>query len=286
MSKEFLSEQNQPAQFVELPGAWGLGPGQVLPSHYYDHPRYAEITVEGLADYYDTPGTQNVSAGLYLRTVLPGVEAESLSTEGSSNIVFGDNTTAYKIRREQPLQYSDVEAEAAAVAKLYEIGVGPELKALIDASPKYRRDAWDHAPDPLDDQPIVRVDGPGAFPILAMGRHDLMSLDELPMEQIISDYIQIAGTMETHNILPVDIEVYADRDTGHAIIIDAGVVSQLPADEPHKAELIADELLHYFEPLNAYLPDTEDTALALEHGGAEGIRALLVERLQQQRGED
>lgn len=285
MSKEFSSESNQPEQFVNLPEEWGLGQGHVLPSHYYDHPEHAEITVADLADYDDSADTQNTSAQLYLRTILPGVEAEPISTEGGFHVVLGDNTTAYKIRRAQPLQYSDVEHEAAATAMLHEIGVGPELKALIDADPAYRQDNWDHTRF-LDDQLIVRVDSEGEFPVLAVDRRDIAPLTELPMDQIINDYVQLTETMVAHNIFPADVEIYADRATGHAVVIDAGNVDQLAADQPHKAELIADELLTHFEPLNAYLPNTEDVACALEHGGAEGIRAYLIEQLQQLRGEE
>jgi hypothetical protein len=279
VSKEFTNQPDQHPEFVELPETWGLGPGHVELSgaHEYGPPEGAEHIV---APVDATREHQTERALEYLHRVLPGVDAELISTGGNFGIVLGDQDTAYKILRQQPLNYGVAEDEAAAHSRLGEEGLSSELRALIDAAPEHRS-RLSHTTRLFDgQQPIVRVDGEGAIPIIATERQNIAPISDLPTEKIPDEFARFANVILQDGIDLNDVELYYDRDQGQAIALDLGKVRQVPRDLPAGNGLILNNLLTHFAP-HIEVPTPSEIEQILAQNGLDGVTALLRDRLQQ-----
>jgi hypothetical protein len=239
------------------------------------------------------------AAGEYLGSIVPGIEVEPLSKDGSTAIVMQDGPLAYKVFRDPTRSYGRIENEMAALTVLHKEGITPKPVVLLDAA-KDRRHTADDTPvrGPLFDGAtlISRHETIGDFPVIVTEQRRIGPIEDLPLEARASEFKRFANAAIRHDLQYHDCQIHHDQDTGRAIIVDVGEIRRasettinwrlipgLPdivARSGYSKELlrqtwVAQDTLIRFLPKGSPRPSYVSIAKLLCEGGIDAVATLL-----------
>lgn len=221
-----------------------------------------------------------------IRHIAPDVEL--LSDEGSSAVVFANESTAYKVSRGGRYDYT--ENEASMIKLLGDAGFAPRLYTLHDTpmSQRFADDAYgiithkDNFPRTLN--PHLTV------PIIEMERLEIPSdtpprFDTLATRDIREQFKQLAKfAIDNHIELRNDTEMTVDMRTGRIKFVDLGGVSQDTALGP--VECMAGPLQYLVRmeflsgtayPISGFNYESlQEIKLRYEQNGLDGVADLIT----------
>lgn len=248
----------------------------------------------GMQDSTDLPPSYRSAdlcyeaARLYLDSVVPGVEVEAVSNKGTTAVVMGDGTYAYKVFRHQNRDYTSVENEAAALHIMGNEGVAPRLVALLDAAVhhRYAGRSCNSVPKAKKDFAIPYIEGSGALPVIITELRELVHITEIPSRLLFPEFRRIAAAMVSHSMLIADGEIMYDPARQQAVAVDWGYSGYLdsasmesdkyPTELAHEAALIRDAFVR-FCPDYSIKPSFDTIANRLAIGGIASLDTLLYE---------
>jgi len=292
-----------------VPEAWGNIYATPEPS--YDGPYPSEaLVIAPQPGQYVVPDVQDRSVSAaervaaaqeVLAQAIPGVETSLLSDKGVYGIVLHDGERAYKVFCKQPLVYSMVENEAAAMAVMGREGVAPRLVALVDAAWEYRRDPDPEStsvrlPQPLfgGHEHIPRVPSENPVPIIVSELiQDAQPIGQasLPPEFIVQQFDTVLDAFMEHCLRrPEDCDVVYDPHNNRLVMMDFGWVYDImdynPHARAHYAELTDQEYSLAFTVgtlLRGFRPKDPSASLGLAQAaellrsqGMDGVHAILT----------
>ncbi len=215
-----------------------------------------------------------------LAAIFPDRSINLLSDDGSSAILFGDETLAYKYYGDA-LTYDYVEKEMAILTELQEEGLTPRPHVLLDTAIEERySQAHKLNKSDIASTPIVRGTSkrPLSRPVIVMDRIDAGGLDELPSTHIAAEFSRINDVVQRHRLDLSDVEFVHDRADGSVKMLDVAGIDR--ATEEQSPADLAKEVFDYLTETH-HITTSEMESLLL--AGDAALTAAVAQTIDRQR---